>query len=94
MSKQRPDSKPPEKPKQSVPKHRQCPICYRGLGGAGNIRFSEKISGTLQRRYYRCNQCGHHWTVDVRSEVVAMESKTFQVEENKSGKNGTAGETQ
>lgn len=57
-------------PKQVEP-HRVCPICGPN-GGVGNAYHSrDPIS------YYKCQQCGHTWSVEVRNvETVIRHRET------------------
>lgn len=58
-----------------VAKHRQCPSCYNGLGGVGNVYSTER-----NKSYYKCKTCGHTWTATVRREVVKVEHRTVELE--------------
>lgn len=84
-------SKPPDQlpqthhvvpPKSAVPKHRQCPICYGGKGGKGVEKWWRRVSGTMVKRCYKCDQCGFDWTVDVRThtEVLKIEYQEIEVQ--------------
>jgi len=57
-----------------IPKHRRCPLCFGGLGGVGRSYATAPQSGTLIRTYYKCNQCAHTWSVDVRKTILKIES--------------------
>jgi uncharacterized protein with PIN domain len=46
-------------------KHRRCPVCYDNLGGIGNRKSQNQISGRMHRVFYSCDQCGSEWGVDV-----------------------------
>lgn len=53
-----------------VPKHRRCPTCWSGYGGKAHRRkWHRRVSGTLEKRCYICDQCGCEWIVEVRSDV-------------------------
>lgn len=45
---------------------RHCPCCYGSYGGKG-IRTSHTHMGAIQRRYYKCDQCGWRWSVDIHT---------------------------
>ena len=85
---QTPTNKPPALPASfpapKVPKHRQCPSCFGGKGGVGLEKWWKRVSGTLVKRCYACNQCGYQWTATVRtiSNVLKIESQEVQVEHN------------
>ena len=52
-------------------KHQQCPLCYNGeMNGVGQSNGLYEKASTLTRRYYRCDRCGHSWSVDLRPEEV------------------------
>lgn len=59
-----------------VPKHRQCPGCFRGDGGVG------KAYNTQGRtRYYKCNSCGHTWRVKVDTTVTDVTHRQVDLDE-------------
>ena len=61
---------PDESPRE-VKKHLRCPSCWNGYGGkAGRRKWVQKVSGTLQKRCYSCDECGVEWIVEVRNEIV------------------------
>ena len=55
----------PIKPKQAVPKHRQCPSCHGGRGGVGFEKWHNR-KGTHMRTCYQCDVCGFDWIVNSR----------------------------
>ena len=61
----------------NIPSHRQCPCCFGGRGGVGKEKWWRRVSGTLVRRCYACDQCGFQWTADVRTHSV-VEKIEFQ----------------
>ena len=67
-------SRPPEdletREPQTVPAHRRCPICFGRCGGVGQCEGTYKKASSLTRRYYKCNHCGHTWTIDFTPEQV------------------------
>lgn len=73
---------PSPEPKREVAKHLQCPCCYPTRGGTGTQKWWRRVSGTLVKRCYTCNECGYHWTADVRThtEVLKIEHQTIDVQ--------------
>lgn len=57
-----------------VPAYKQCPRCWGNLKGVG-IRAGTYAA--KRRTYYKCNCCGHDWTVDakVTVEVLSIDSR-------------------
>jgi hypothetical protein len=66
--------------KQSVPKYRQCPCCYSGLGGVGRPGWWRRINGSLVKRQYICDKCGLDWTVEERTHSVIESIEYKQVD--------------
>ena len=72
-----------DKPADSIPWFRRCPLCWEGNGGVGNCYTTNGST-----RYYKCCQsikpdgsfCGHTWTAIVRTEVIRVESRTVQTD--------------
>lgn len=64
-----------EKPKRIRPLawYERCPICYGGRGGVGVERWHRRINGTLMRKCYVCDTCGHDWTAMVRTVTVGVQ---------------------
>lgn len=72
-----------DKPADSIPWFRRCPLCWDGNGGVGNCYTTNGST-----RYYKCCQsinpdgcfCGHTWTALVRTEVIKVESRTVHTD--------------
>ncbi len=74
MSKDKP--KPKAKRRRDADKHRQCPTCHHGqLNGVGQIY---KTIG--QKSYYKCDRCGHNWTVTVNPSQTVIEHRQPEVD--------------
>lgn len=44
-----------------------CPVCYASQGGTGlEIMPQRRTFGDLQKRYYRCDKCGHKFGAEFR----------------------------
>lgn len=71
----RPKDEPTNDKPRDVPKHRQCPLCYTGLGGVGSQYSKHGNTG-----YYKCQCCGHTWTATVKVEAVKIEHKVVDME--------------
>ena len=73
VQKQEDRAEPPKEVK-AVPKHRQCPICFGGMGGVGHATGIYRKSSTYAKRYYACDKCGHSWSVELQpSQVIENE---------------------
>lgn len=78
------ERKEPEKPPEIEPKqvvkireiavHKRCPLCWGGLHGEGH-QYGQHPKGAMTRIYFRCDMCGHTWTVDQIVEVVAVDHR-------------------
>lgn len=66
--------------------YRQCPLCWNGQRGAG-LAYSTHGS----TRYYKCQNCGHTWTAQVKVEVLKVEHRP--VEMNERGEHGAERES-
>ena len=56
---------------REVPKSQQCPLCYHGANnGIGVSNGLYEKASTLNRRYYRCDMCGHTWSADFKPEEL------------------------
>lgn len=64
--------------KRDVPIFRQCPVCYGGKGGVGNVYCTQG-----QTRYYKCDRCAHTWTAVVKMAAVKIESRTVDISTRK-----------
>jgi len=63
--------RPAEVPqRRAVEPHRQCPLCYGGLGGVGQANGTYEKASTLTKRYYKCDRCAHTWVVSITPEQV------------------------
>jgi hypothetical protein len=56
----------------AIPKQRQCPLCWGTAKGVGQEKWHRRVSGTLMKQCFVCNQCGHDWTADVRTVVEPL----------------------
>ncbi len=56
--------------KRQVDEHRQCPLCYGGLGGVGQSNGGYQKASTLRVRYYKCDRCAHTWSIYLEPEKV------------------------
>lgn len=65
-------------PVKIAPKHRQCPLCFTGMGGVGSSTGIYRKGSTYAKRYYCCNKCGHTWTVDIQPSQVIDDSADEQ----------------
>lgn len=64
---------PPAAPPISiVPDHERCPLCWGNWKGRGKKYGEHPPKG---RVYLKCQQCGHSWTVDLKTEVVAIDHR-------------------
>lgn len=64
--------------RREVEKHRQCPLCYTGMmNGVGQANGSYAKSPTLGVRYYRCDKCGHSWSVSFKPEEILQIKEIF-----------------
>lgn len=67
---------------ESIPKYRQCPLCWDRCKGVG-VAYSK--SG--RTRYYKCKRsltdfppCGHTWSATVISEVTQIDNRTVTLD--------------
>jgi hypothetical protein len=64
--------------RRDVDKHRQCPLCYMGiLNGVGHANGGYAKSATLSIRYYKCDKCGHTWSVSFKPEEILQIKEIF-----------------
>jgi hypothetical protein len=73
--------------KRDVPKHRQCPACYNGLGGIGKEKWWQRVDAMTVRRCYACDMCPYIWTarVTVYEILEAIEHLEVVIETRSSG---------
>jgi len=57
-----------------VAKHRQCPSCYGRLKGVG-----EGSSTQGNKARYKCDKCGHNWTVIVTDAETVIQHRVTEV---------------
>lgn len=62
--------------RRSAPKHRQCPTCFNGaLNGIGQA-YSTHGATT----YYKCDRCGHTWTVRADHQQTVIRHREVQLD--------------
>lgn len=65
--------------RREVEKHRQCPLCYSGMmNGVGQANGTYAKSQTLGVRYYKCDKCGHSWSVTYKPEEIVQIKEIFE----------------
>ena len=60
---------------ETVPKCRQCPLCWGGRAGCGR-QYARK--GRLV--YYRCEQCRHTWSKSLPPESMIKDAYNEQIQ--------------
>lgn len=87
MSKQQHHNKPQAKAaevakvQREAKEHMRCPSCYGGRGGVGVPNGWARMNGSLVKRYYKCDTCGHTWSAIVKTHttILAIEHREIEV---------------
>lgn len=64
--------KEPDFSPKVVPWQSRCPSCWHGNGGVGKQYSTNHHSGTQDKVYVKCDQCGHTWNFLQRKEVTKV----------------------
>lgn len=70
MQQRVPDVETRSEPQVKVPQHKRCPICWGRDKGVGVSDGVYRKASSYLRRYYKCNNCSHTWTVNFTPEQV------------------------
>lgn len=61
----------PQPKRREVQNHRQCQLCYTGeMNGIGIANGTYAKSQSIGTRFYKCDKCGHTWSVTFRPEQI------------------------
>lgn len=58
-----------------IPTWRQCPLCWGNYNGVGKATSTQN-----RKRYYKCDQCGFNWHVELTISSIRVTEPTFDSE--------------
>ena len=68
------------KQRDHTPEYLRCPHCWGGYQGTGTERWHARVSGRVMRYAFRCQLCGHEWTVNKNIQsVVDVETRPIEL---------------